>query len=112
MRVGEARRSISPASLTAARARFPCAIGWLALVEIPTDYSTNGTPVPSTRTRENDMSKRWVAAAFAVLAGFAATAARADEAADLFAKFKAASGGAAWDSIATLESKGTLSVGG
>lgn len=42
----------------------------------------------------------------------AASAVRADDAAALFARDKAASGGARWDAVATLETTGTLLAGG
>ena len=41
-----------------------------------------------------------------------ATAAYGEEASSLFARFKAASGGAHWDAIQSLQSTGTLSAGG
>ena len=49
-----------------------------------------------------------------LLAAFAlaAAAATADEAAALIARDKAASGGARWDAVKTLETSGTLHAGG
>ena len=38
--------------------------------------------------------------------------ARADEAGDLFARYKDASGGARWDAVRVLRSEGTLKAGG
>ena len=51
--------------------------------------------------------------ACAVLFALAATSvAHADEASDLLARYKAASGGAHWDAVTSLRTDGTLAAGG
>ena len=50
--------------------------------------------------------------ALALLAGAFAPAARADQVGELFARYKEVSGGARWDAVRALHSKGTLKAGG
>jgi hypothetical protein len=57
------------------------------------------------------MFRRWMQFAFAGLLLAAATA-QADDAASVLARYKSASGGAAWDAVKTLHMAGTLSAGG
>src|SRR5690349_7131682 len=56
------------------------------------------------------MIGRWMEALAASL--LISTAAQAEDAAALMARFKAASGGVAWDRVKTLHATGTLAAGG
>jgi hypothetical protein len=59
---------------------------------------------------ETEMHKYSIAWAMFALAF--TLGARADDGADLFARFKAASGGTRWDAVKSLHTRGTLSAGG
>src|SRR5690349_14266405 len=110
MRVGEASRAISSASSSSAvRIR---AIGWVASFEIRCNYSNNDGAAQgrAPRPEETRMGKHSIALALLAL-GFT-QAVRADEAADLLARWKAASGGARWDAVKSVRTDGTLGAGG
>jgi len=58
------------------------------------------------------MFKRFIVGMSMAFALSAAVSAHAEDAAGVFARYKAASGGAAWDAVKTLRASGTLSAGG
>src|SRR4030095_16330147 len=110
MRVGEARSSISSAFSSALCPAFFCAIGWLACFEISDDYSTNEERCKGRRATETKMFKRCIVGTLFTVC--LVTSAQAEDAAALFARYKAASGGAGWDAVKSLRADGTLSAGG
>jgi len=81
------------------------------LFEIRCNYSNNAAAAQVPCILENAMYKHPIACA--VLFALAATSvAHADEASDLLARYKAASGGAHWDAVTSLRTDGTLAAGG
>jgi hypothetical protein len=108
IRAGDASRLISCASST--RARLLCAIGWVASLKfrriIQQRAATRKRNIPCRRFRMSCL--KWIAV---VLIGLAPLA-RADDAASVLARFKAASGGGAWDNARSWRGEGTLSAGG
>lgn len=58
------------------------------------------------------MSKLWILTALSVFTLLGSRAAQGENATDVFARSKAASGGAHWDNLRSLQEDGTLSAGG
>jgi aspartyl protease/PDZ domain-containing protein len=58
------------------------------------------------------MKSDWLKAVFAAALMASASVASADDAAALFARYKSATGGAAWDTVETVHSTGKLAYGG
>src|SRR5690606_14177027 len=82
-----------------------------ALFEIRCNYSIHGGAAQAGATHEErTMYGKFFA--LALLAGAFAPAARADQVGELFARYKEVSGGARWDAVRALHSKGTLKAGG